>query len=98
MDQHPVAGARRLAVRVEQADVDVAHDPGDVDLREPVRLVDDLEHLPWDREAHQSAPGASAINWSRPDTLPYDFPGHGRETSTAAHPRHRDRSWRRLPA
>ena len=52
VDQHPVAGLRAVSVPVEQADVDVALDAGDIDPGEAVLLVDDLHDLPRNREAH----------------------------------------------
>jgi len=51
MNQDPVAGYRPLAVRVEQADVDRPLNTGNVDLGEAVRLVDDLDDLPWNCQA-----------------------------------------------
>ena len=45
-------GSDALAVVVEQADVDRALDAGHVDLREAVRLVDDLDDLAGDGQAH----------------------------------------------
>src|SRR6185437_6897828 len=52
VDEHPVAGLDPDAILVEQPDVDVAVHSSDIDLRETIGLVDDLDHLPGDREAH----------------------------------------------
>ena len=49
-------GCAPPSVVVEQADVDVAPHAGDVDLREPVGLVDELDDLPWNRQAHDPRP------------------------------------------
>ena len=51
VDQDPVAGLDRL-VAVEEADVDVPPDSGNIDLGEPVVLVDDLHDASWDGQAH----------------------------------------------
>src|SRR4029077_11319781 len=53
MDQHPVARLGGVAVLVQEPDVDVALDPGDIDLRGPILDVADLDDLAWDRETHQ---------------------------------------------
>src|SRR5205823_10021579 len=52
VDQDPVTGLGRL----EQSDVHVALHARDVDLREAVRRVDDLDYLAWNGEAHQKTP------------------------------------------
>src|SRR6185312_4310819 len=51
VDQDPVARLDRL-VAFEETDVDGAPDPGNVDLGEPERLVDDLHDASWDGQAH----------------------------------------------
>src|SRR6185503_9356407 len=52
MDQDPVARPGRAAVGVEQAYVDVALDPYDVNAREPIGLIDHLDYLAWNRQTH----------------------------------------------
>ncbi len=49
-------GPAAAAVLVEQADVDVALDAGDVDPGEPILLVDNLQNLTWDGQAHVRSP------------------------------------------
>jgi hypothetical protein len=56
VDQHPVARPGARAVVVEQADVDRPLDAGDVDLREAVGLVNDLDDPAWDGQAHRRSP------------------------------------------
>ena len=56
VDQHPVARSRAAVLAVEEADVDVALDAGYVDAGEPVGLVDDLQDLARDGQAHTSTP------------------------------------------
>src|SRR5215212_10285227 len=51
VDQHPVAGPDL----VEETDVDGAPDSGYVNLGESVGLVDDLNDLAWNRQAHVSS-------------------------------------------
>ena len=52
VDQHPVARAGALALGVKQPDVDLALHTGDVDEREAIGLVDDLDDPAWNRQAH----------------------------------------------
>src|SRR5215210_8881952 len=49
VDEHPVVGAHV----VEEPDVDVPEDTGDLDLRQLVALVRDLDDPAGNREAHQ---------------------------------------------
>jgi CheY-like chemotaxis protein len=51
---------RGVPVVVEEADVDVAPHAGDVDLGEAIRLVDELDHLPGNCEAHPAVLLAAA--------------------------------------
>jgi hypothetical protein len=50
--QHPVAGPDPAILAVEEADVDVAPDAGHVDLCESIGLVNKLDYLARDRQAH----------------------------------------------
>jgi hypothetical protein len=54
VDQHPVTRLGGLAVGVQEADVDVALDPYDVDAREAVGLIDHLHDLAWYRQTHSA--------------------------------------------
>ena len=38
--------------RVQEADVDVAPDPYDVNARETIDLIDHLDYLAWNRQTH----------------------------------------------
>src|SRR5690242_15447998 len=70
VDEHPVAGAgAAVVVGVEQADVDRAANPGDVDLGEPVELVDNLDDLAGDGQAHGVLPSEGGTS-PPPDPTP----------------------------
>jgi hypothetical protein len=45
MDENPVAGSDSGAVCIQQTDVHVPTYTGDVDLRQPVLVIDDLDDL-----------------------------------------------------
>jgi hypothetical protein len=59
VDQHPVAGLRAIAVGIEQANIYRAAHTGNVDPRKPIGLVDELDHLPWNCQAHL---GSSSVS------------------------------------
>ena len=52
VDQDPLTGLGGLAALIEQADVDVALDAGDVHPGQAVRAVDDLDYLSRYCQAH----------------------------------------------
>src|SRR3954468_5595191 len=71
VDQDPVARAgAAVAVAVEEADVDLAADPGDIDPGEPVELVDDFDDLAGDGQAHSRSPSGAGETSPAPDPTP----------------------------
>src|SRR4029077_10262610 len=62
-DQNPVARAHAAAVGIEQADVDVAANPRDLDLGQAALVVNQLHDLPRDGETHETeAPSLSGCS------------------------------------
>src|SRR5690348_9260317 len=57
VDQDPVAGADSAPVAVKQTDVDIATHTRDVDLGEPVLLIDDCDDLTRYCQTHE--PGST---------------------------------------
>jgi hypothetical protein len=51
VDEHPVAGLHAALV-VEEADIHIAPYTRNLDAGQPVGLIDELDHLTWDRQAH----------------------------------------------
>src|SRR5450755_4752843 len=85
VDQHPVAGPNAVSIGVEEADVDVAPDPGHVDLGQPIGSVDDLEDLTRYCQAHVAtallAPSSCPQIATYPTALPRQPTGLGRSTT-----------------
>src|SRR6185437_11253247 len=59
VDEHPVARTYARALGVEQSNVDRPLHPSDVDLREPVRLVHEVNNLAGNGQAHWSSSPAA---------------------------------------